>query len=366
MERKPNGYWNIKENVFAEAKKYQTRGEFAKGCSKAYHVAWNNGWLSEMIWFEEVHKPNGYWTKENVFVEARKYQTKSEFKKGCVSAYIVARKNGWLSEMTWLVDGRLKLHTDKIDCVYKYYFKETNSVYVGRTNDKVRRDKQHLYDNTDAVYIHAKENGFAVPPMEIIEDNLTLEEGVKKECYWVEYYREKGYNILNRRKAGGIGAIGCGKWDKCSVFAESRKYNTRTEFAKGCSSAYTVARKNGWLSEMTWLVEGKKPNGYWTKDSVFTESRKYNTKSEFEKGCSSAYNVAFKNGWLSEMTWLVSPQKPSGYWNIKENVFAEARKYKCRWRFSKKSSRAYNVARKNGWLSEMLWFQNGRKLRYAA
>lgn len=47
--RKPNGYWIIKENVFAEAKKYQTRGEFRKCSHRGYESAWKNGWLNELF-----------------------------------------------------------------------------------------------------------------------------------------------------------------------------------------------------------------------------------------------------------------------------------------------------------------------------
>ena len=51
--------------------------------------------------------------------------------------------------------------------------------------------------------------------MEIIEDNLSVIEGQEREGYWVEYYREKGYNILNKIKtgkgSGSIGAIGRGR-----------------------------------------------------------------------------------------------------------------------------------------------------------
>lgn len=45
------------------------------------------------------------WTKEKVFEEARRYQTRKEFFKGCSGAYNVARKNGWLSEMDWFKNG---------------------------------------------------------------------------------------------------------------------------------------------------------------------------------------------------------------------------------------------------------------------
>lgn len=46
-------------------------------------------------------KSRNHWTKERIFAEAKKYQSKSEFKKVCTSAYQTARVNGWLSEMSW-------------------------------------------------------------------------------------------------------------------------------------------------------------------------------------------------------------------------------------------------------------------------
>lgn len=45
----------------------------------------------------------------------------------------------------------------------------------------------------------------------------------------------------------------------------------------------------------------KKPNGYWTYDKCKEEALKYNSSSELQKKCSSAYNVIFKNKW-NELT----------------------------------------------------------------
>ena len=103
-----------------------------------------------------------------------------------------------------------------------------------------------------------------------------------------------------------------------------------------------------------------KPNGYWTKENVFAEARKYNTRKEFEKGCGSAYVTARRNGWISEMTWFVDGKIK---WT-KEKVFEEARKYKTKAEFKKCCGRAYQVACRNGLLSKMTWFQNGYKLRH--
>ena len=307
--KKPNGYWNIKENVFAEAKKYKTKIEFKKGCSGAYKSAYYNGWFADMPWLGKRSvcnfygkKPRGYWTRERVFEESKKYKTRSEFKKNCPCAYSAARQKGWLNEMKF-EDGRLKLFTDKIDSVYKYYFKETNSVYVGRTlmRRQNKRDKEHLYVETDSVYVYAKENSLAVPPMEIIEDKLTIEEGQEREAYWVEYYKENGYNVLNVAKTGSLGTIGYGKWTKENVFAEAKKYKTRTEFFNNSIQAYRVARYNEWFADMPWLVEGRKPNNYWTKETVFNEAKKYKTRSEFKKNCPGAYKVAMVNILLDEL-----------------------------------------------------------------
>ena len=107
----------------------------------------------------------------------------------------------------------------------------------------------------------------------------------------------------------------------------------------------------------------KRPNGYWNKERVFAEGQKYKTKKEFEKGCRTAYQVALKNGWLKEMTWFTRPTVYNKKWT-KENVFAEARKYETRSDFAKGCPKAYNVAIKNKWLSEMTWFENGYILRW--
>ena len=191
--KKPNGYWT-KERVFEKASEYKTKFEFFKGCASAYEIARKNKWLEEMDWFVKGKRPDGYWTKERVFEKAREYETKSEFMKGCGSAYQIAWKNGWLEEMTWLVDGRVKMLTDKNDSVYKYYWKETNSIYIGRTlmRRQKDRDNDHSTDEEDIVFRYAKENGLAVPPMEIIEENITVKEGLEMEDYWVNYYKEKG------------------------------------------------------------------------------------------------------------------------------------------------------------------------------
>lgn len=55
-----------------------------------------------MIWLKRPQNYNFKWSRENVFIESRKYTTRGSFKSECPTAYQAARKNGWLDEMIWL------------------------------------------------------------------------------------------------------------------------------------------------------------------------------------------------------------------------------------------------------------------------
>lgn len=44
----------------------------------------------------------------------------------------------------------------------------------------------------------------------------------------------------------------------------------------------------------------RQTKNHWTYETCMKESKKYNTRNEFKKGCSGAYNVARKNGWVDD------------------------------------------------------------------
>ena len=100
-QTRPVGYWDNYEHCYEEAKKYKNRRAFMKDCSGAYTKAWKNGWLDDYTWFKEMKKPNGYWTQETCFEEAKKYSSKKEFKQHANGAYQFAYKEGWLDDYTW-------------------------------------------------------------------------------------------------------------------------------------------------------------------------------------------------------------------------------------------------------------------------
>ena len=306
------------------------------------------------------YKPKNYWLiKENVIDESKKYSSRAEFCKSSYGAYKSSLKNGWLDEMTWLT--KKNVCKDPVDTVYRYYFENENAVYVGRTIYLELRDHQHRTREKDTVYKFAKECNTEIPKIEVLEEGLTVLQGAKREDYWEKYYRNKGFTIINKQPCGSLGHM-CKKWSKEKCFEEAKKYKTRSEFQKNAPQAYHLSITNNWIDNMTWLPKIQNvPNGYWqNKENVINEAKKYKTRGEFQKNNVGAYESARKNKWFGEMDWFEKPKerKPKGYWQNKENVINESKKFKTRSEFKFFSQRAYESARKNKWLDEMIWLNN--------
>lgn len=353
------------QECYNEAKKFTSRVEFAKGNTGVYHAALDHGWLDDYTWFESPQKPFNYWTKERVVEESKKYKNRGEFHDNNGTAYSKARLNGWLDEFTWLKDDRINFSSDKIDCVYAYEFKDTQSVYVGRTLIRRinERDREHLFVDTDAVHIFAKERGISIPDMTILETNLTLAEGIKKEKYYVELYRNNGWHILNRAKTGSVGLIARNKWSKKSCREEAMKYTRRSDFSKHSSRAYEVSRLNGWLDDYSWFEENQKPNGYWDNyENCYNAALECKSRSEYNKKYNRAYTVSNANGWIDDFTWLNSPRVAHNKkWDY-DTVLEEAKKYRSKIELRRNANGAYKVALKNGWLEHYDWFEDTHKL----
>lgn len=355
---KKRKHWTYKE-CYKLAKRHQTRIEFKQACPSAYAASLQNEWIDEFTWFKEKLRFR-YWTQERCYEEAKKYTSKKDFAQNSAGGYSAACKNGWIADYDWMVDARIALFTDKIDCVYSYYFPETHSIYIGRTIDKKGRDYAHIFmSERDAVARYAKEQDIPVPPMVILEDFLTLSEGLEKEDFWKTYYEDQGYNVLNKAATGvgrgSIGALGCGKWNYETCYEEAKKYKTRTEFKEGCGSAYSAANKRGWLKDYTWFEQLKTSSSYWTYEKCYEEAKKYTTRKDFYRNSEKAYRRAYANDWIKDYTWFIAPVREV-YWNH-DTCYQAALTCKSKAEYEKKYSHAMNLSRKNGWLEEYTWFK---------
>lgn len=321
----------------------------------AYNQARKNGWLDDLGLIRPKHE-NGFWTKKEVLKMAKKYPSKMDFQKNEPTAYKWACEYGILDKMEWMKPHNYDERKDEHNSVVYAYLDEENKVaYVGLTIDSNSRKRSHKYDSNSAV---RKYFGESIPEPIVLKENLTVLESQYYEDIYKKQYAEDGYQLLNVAATGiNTGSTGgIAKWtSKEKVFEESKKYHTRSEFQRKAGGAYNHAKHNKWLDEMTWLKAPER-NIKWTYEAVIEESHKYEYKCDFRKNAGGAYQTASENGWLKEMVWLKDKKKPHNYWT-KERVFEESHKYSNKKEFENKAKGAYIKAMVNGWLSEMVWLK---------
>ena len=100
---------------------------------------------------------------------------------------------------------------------------------------------------------------------------MTAADAQIRENFYIEHYSNLNYTCLNIAPAGSIGSVGY-KWTKENCIAEARKYKKYNDFLLNSPSCVSVCRKNGWLSEFTWL---KRDIEYWTDEECLAVASKY-------------------------------------------------------------------------------------------
>ena len=225
-------------------------------------------------------KFHGYWDFLNCKEEALKYETRNEFIEGSPGAYRAALKKGWLEECCAHMIEVIKpkgTWDDKEKC---------------RKEAKKYKSRSEFQKYSKGAYNVALKNEwldeFFPENDNQVENNIQLL--LNQLLGWGNIKMKE----IRIRKPDGY-------WTKENCIKEARKYKTKTEFRENNSSAYSIVVKNKWLDECcSHMIPGRLPSGTWTKDRCKEEALKYKTKTEFRKNNSSAYQAAYRNGWLDE------------------------------------------------------------------
>lgn len=305
--KKSKNYWNY-DHCFEEAKKFRSKVEMLRNNKSAYNVAYKNKWLNDYVWFErtsslhsKANVSRSKWTYEVCKELALECTTIGEYNSKYHLACVAARRKGWLSNFNWLQRYGKKEITST-DNVYAYIFLGTKCAYIGRTVSPKERNISH-HRNGSSVYKFANKNNLPIPRMQILESGLTIENGVIREDYWVHYFLNRGFYVINIMKTGknkgSIGGLGYGKWDRETCYKKAMEYSILKDFANENASAYFRAHKMGWDKDYIWLKR-RQPRQEWTYEKCHSEAVKYSTREEFKLNNISAHQKAYKEGWLYE------------------------------------------------------------------
>ncbi|ALP47420.1 hypothetical protein phiST2_0046 [Vibrio phage phi-ST2] len=232
------------------------------------------------------------WTLERLKEDALKYKTRTEWCKNSQGAYCAASKRGLLDECCSHMHSSIKNAFSR--CIYRIY--ADNEIYIGLTYDTKQRFSSHRKQTPQIIDL-IERHGIENVKFEQLTDYMNQELAQLSEKEHIKQYRNDGWVILNRSKAG---ALGCStlKWTLERLKEDALKYKTRTEWKKMSSGAYMSAYRRGLVDECCAHMSLMK--GYWTLERLKEDALKYKTRNEWQKMSSGAYSTAKKKGLLDE------------------------------------------------------------------
>lgn len=332
--------------ILAEARKYSTRTEFFTQSKAAYGAAQRAGVLSEICrHMIENRKPAGYWTRERILSEAKRHKTRTSFIKGAPGAYRCAVQLGILEQVY--------SHMQRVGSKYKrtiYAFEfPDKTVYVGLTFNFERRYQEHM-SKSRLLKEKTRQLGHTFVKFdEWYEKDIAA---VKEQEKLDEYLR-KGWTVLNKAKAGGLGKDKF--WTIEMIDREVVKYSSIYDFRIKAPKAYAAASRMGVIKKMTKNLTARlRPRGYWNRTTIAKEAKKYTSRSSFQEGSPSAYQTASRLRILGQVCkHMVQKSVPVGYWT-RDRILSVSQKYSTLNDFLKNEGKAAKAARRLGVYQEVI------------
>jgi len=299
-------------------------------------------------------KPDGYWTKENILSEAKKYTSRTEFNVGSKSAYNAAYRKGWLEEACAHMERKGSRYER---FVYSIRSVKTKKIYIGLSLNPKNRLKEHISRGRPYVQDLIKE-GYV---FKIHTELLSVDEAANKEISLIIWYRNRGWKVVNKMKGGGIGSP-ITKYNKKECFRIANLCENRKEFQEKHTGAYSQAHAKGWIDELfehhynKGFSDKYVRKGTWNKEHLRQLAEKFSNVNEFKKHEPLAHKAALRKGWINlffinEKT-RYKDRMPDDYWTL-DRIKAVALKYRNKSDFRRNESAVYAAAQRKGLLDKI-------------
>ena len=321
------------------AKECKTYKEFRDKYITEYNYAFAKGFLDEIcshMPHKKIQKKSIIpLNKQNCKIIAEKFETRSEFQKFENGRwYSYARRNGILDEVCCHMKKRGN-RTKR--CIYIAKFSD-NFLYVGLTWNPKERWSVHLTDENSAIYLHEQETGLK-PIFEVVHDFVNQEEAGKLEGDYIEKFRNEGWYILNRAKAGALG--GGPAYTKEEVLKAAAKYTTLKEFREKDSGHYEAGYRSDYWNEVREICHPLEHTDY-TKEELLGISCRYESLSEFKKNELRAYQAAQRKRILSQIRAMMKEESKECHIWTEDELMSAVKQCKTKKELRDKFPRQYD------------------------
>lgn len=333
------------------AKKYNRSVDFKKDNPVLYNKLIRRGLLSQVTsTFPERKKDK--WSYEELKDLMSKYETKRDFRKDNEGAYTAALQSPHWRDLT---SHMRTLGNVKKRLVYVYEFPEFRSVYVGLTGDEKRRKHQHKTEEDSALYRYMQKHPGVEPIYKLKSlGYIDAQEASKMETKVEDHYREQGWQLLNIAKTGGLGG-------RMPIYSD--------DFVRDIAKNYTIL-KDFWKDHkkmLSTIIKHNKPlydevtshmqknvgrNAVkYTLEDIMDIASNYDNISEFRKDHPNLYYVIVKRGIIQQVTNHMSRKVVRNYTD--DQLKAIASKFKTVKDFRANNSGAYGAAYNRGILKDI-------------
>ena len=288
-------YWK-KEEILEKIKKFQTIKEWREKSLSSYTAA------KKLNIFEEISdgliKLRKYWTNQDILLDALKFKTKTEWRKSS-SSYVVAARRNLINIASEHME---TLGNTKKRCVYTLSIPKKKIIYIGITYNFKKRITDHFRSTNKIkklINLYGKQN----IQVKKITDYIEYKEASYLEKKLISKYLRRKYNVLNVMPGGQLGG-NTKFWTENKVIEEALKYKTVKEWISNNPRSYDAARRNNLLKKCTMHMK-RQSMGRWrnyTKEMILNEAKKFKTRTEWYKKSIMSWKYAKREGWFAEAT----------------------------------------------------------------
>ena len=252
-----NKKWT-KDRVLKEAARFQSVSEWKRVSPGSYKAAKSDGYYDEiksrMSLLTLAPTSNHKWTLESIRQDARKYETKTEWRNRSGGAYQAAKRLGVIEEvcshMTVLNPKGRWARKEAILCEARKY-----------------TSRSQWQSESSGSYEAAKKKGI---------------------------FEEAAQHM--RRPEIVV------KWDSESIRNDALKFSSKTQWARQSPGAYEAAKKRQIFEEVTSHMTRDNFAWKWNQDAIRDDAQKYLSKSEWKRSSIGAYTAAKKQGIFEMVT----------------------------------------------------------------
>lgn len=182
--------------------------DFRRRYPGAYQRMKLSGWKDLKVYIPGYNEGKNHsiiWTKELLSDIISRCDSGYQFRHDYPKAYNAIQRNRWYELLKGLP--KVSANESPIWCVYRWYFPDTNAVYIGLTSNYTQRIQSELRSpRTSPIYNYIVEHPGCLYTVHQLHTKLYSAEAADLEIANIASYRAEGYHVLNRNRGGSLGS----------------------------------------------------------------------------------------------------------------------------------------------------------------